>query len=120
MRLDLPAFLGIVVVVDVEPPTRFVMSPPYGVVSGCTILCLLCFFLVLLVQVTHAVQSLTKSDRCFINAKCAFGATVRKLFNFGVRFTTNDVRCFMVFSAKSRRLVLSHWFIVFPTHETVK
>ena len=31
-----------------------------------------------------------------------FGATVRKLFNFGVRCTTNDVRCFMVFSATSR------------------
>ena len=63
------------------------------------------FFFVLLVEATHAVQSLTKSDRCVINAKRAVGATVRKLLSFGLRCTTNDVHCFMVFSAKSRLLV---------------
>ena len=60
------------------------------------------FFFVHLVQVTHVVQSLIKSDRCVINAKRAFGATVRKLLNFGLRCTTSDVRCFMVLSATSR------------------
>ena len=61
---------------DVEPPTRFLMSPPFGVVSGCSTLCLVCFFFVLLVEATYAVQSLTRCDRCFINAKRGVVATV--------------------------------------------
>ena len=81
------------------------MSPHYGVVSGCSALCLVCFFFVLFVEATHAVPSLTKCDRCFINATHAVGGTVLKLLNFGLQCTTNDVRCFIVFSVTSRLLV---------------
>ena len=94
------------------------------------------FFLVLLVEVTHAVQSLTKSDRCVINAKRAVGgAKVAQFRSPGAPRVMFDVLwcsprrrvckfvCGCVLLAASRG-ANHHGAITlvycFPTHETVK
>ena len=114
------------------------MSLDYGVVSGCSILCLVCFFFVLFLEATHAVPSLTKCDRCFINAKHAVGGTVRKLFNFGL--PVHHGRCSMFYGVLRDVASVGSYFgcvllvasrganhhgaitLVYccPTHETVK